>query len=76
MPEPLVGYYREHMVADAIHEQVAVRMMLGGLVRREPSVLPDVVFGAAVCLLAEQATATAVLDHLGALAPSGEGAVA
>jgi hypothetical protein len=76
MPEPLADYYREHMVADAIHEQVAVRMMLGGLVRRRPAVLPEVVFGASVCLLAEQATATAVLEHLGALAPSSEGAVA
>lgn len=79
MPEPLVDYYREHMVADAIHEQVAVRMMLGGLVRREPAAVAEVVFGAAVCLLAEQATATAVLDRVGALAAVGavgEGAVA
>lgn len=76
MPEPLADYYREHMVADAIHEQVAVRMMLGGLVRRSPEVVPEVVFGASVCLLAEQATATAILEHLGALAPSSEGAVA
>lgn len=73
LPEEMADYYREHMVADAVHEQVAVRMMLGGLVRRSPAVLDDVVFGAATCLLAEQATATAVLDHV---VPVSEGAVA
>lgn len=73
LPEAMADYYREHMVADAVHEQVAVRRMLGGLVEREPSVLPDVVWGAAVCLLAEQETATAVLDLV---APAQEGAVA
>lgn len=73
LPEEIIDYYREHMVADAIHEQVAVRLMLGGLVEREPHVLPDVVFGASVCLLAEQATATAVLEQV---VPLSEGAVA
>lgn len=73
MPEEITDYYREHMVADAVHEQVAVRRMLGGLVDRSPEVLDDVVFGAAVCLLAEQDTATAVLEHV---APVREGAVA
>lgn len=61
MPEPIADYYREHMVADAVHEQVAVRRMLGGWVAREPHVADDVVWGAAVCLAAEQKTATAVL---------------
>ncbi|MBU2110699.1 MAG: iron-containing redox enzyme family protein, partial [Actinobacteria bacterium] len=61
MPEPVVEYYREHMVADAVHEQVAVRRMLGGWVAREPHVADDTLWGAAVCLAAEQETATAVL---------------
>lgn len=61
MPEPVVEYYREHMVADAVHEQVAVRRMLGGWVAREPDVADDMLWGAAVCLAAEQETATAVL---------------
>ena len=61
MPEPVVAYYREHMVADAVHEQVAVRRMLGGWVAREPHVADDTLWGAAVCLAAEQETATAVL---------------
>lgn len=61
MPEPMIAYYREHMVADAVHEQVAVRRMLGGWVAREPHVADDALWGAAVCLAAEQETATAVL---------------
>ncbi|WP_300527951.1 iron-containing redox enzyme family protein [uncultured Nocardioides sp.] len=61
MPEPMIAYYREHMVADAVHEQVAVRRMLGGWVSREPHVADDALWGAAVCLAAEQETATAVL---------------
>lgn len=66
VPEPMVEYYREHMVADAVHEQLAVRRMLGSLVAHDPDTLPDVLWGGAVCLLAEQATATAVLAHVGA----------
>ena len=61
MPDPMIDYYREHMVADAVHEQVAVRRMLGGWVAREPHVADDALWGAAVCLAAEQETATAVL---------------
>ena len=61
MPEPMIAYYREHMVADAVHEQVAVRRMLGGWVSREQHVADDALWGAAVCLAAEQETATAVL---------------
>ena len=47
MPEPMIAYYREHMVADAVHEQVAVRRMLGGWVAREPHVADDALWGAA-----------------------------
>ena len=76
MPEPMIAYYREHMVADAVHEQVAVRRMLGGWVSREPHVADDVVWGAAVCLAAEQETATAVLSSVRDGAELEHGAVA
>ena len=63
-------------VADAVHEQVAVRRMLGGWVSREPHVVDDVVWGAAVCLAAEQETATAVLSSVRDGAELEHGAVA
>lgn len=76
MPEPMADYYREHMVADAVHEQVAVRRMLGGWVAREPHVADDALWGAAVCLAAEQETATAVLSSVRDGAELEHGAVA
>ena len=76
MPEPMIAYYREHMVADAVHEQVAVRRMLGGWVAREPHVADDALWGAAVCLAAEQETATAVLSSVRDGAQLEHGAVA
>lgn len=76
MPEPMIAYYREHMVADAVHEQVAVRRMLGGWVTREPHVADNALWGAAVCLAAEQETATAVLSSVRDGAELEHGAVA
>ncbi len=63
-PKPMVAYYREHMVADAVHEQLAVRDLVGSYVVEVPGSEPEIAFGAAVCLLAEAATATAVLEHV------------
>ncbi len=44
-PEPCIGFYREHIVADAVHEQVVRTDVVGDLVAREPSLDRDVVFG-------------------------------
>ncbi|WP_104053579.1 MULTISPECIES: iron-containing redox enzyme family protein [unclassified Arthrobacter] len=43
-------YFDEHVEADAVHEQIAARDLAGGLVEAEPSLLADVVFGAATVL--------------------------
>lgn len=72
MPEPMVAYYREHMEADAVHEQLAVRLLLGAHLAAHPEDRAEVFFGAACCLLAEGRTARAVLAHLGAGAPRAE----
>ena len=34
--EPCVAFYREHVVADAVHEQVVRTDVVGDLVAREP----------------------------------------
>lgn len=56
------AYFDEHVVADAVHEQVVVRDLCGGLVEQEPALLEDVVFGVLSCLLLDARMATAVLD--------------
>ncbi len=44
-PDPCVEFYREHVVADAVHEQVVRTEVVGGLLAREPHLDADVVFG-------------------------------
>ena len=44
-PEPCVAFYREHVEADAVHEQVVRTEVVGDLVEREPQLERDVVFG-------------------------------
>jgi hypothetical protein len=50
LPAEMVGYYTEHVEADAVHEQLAVRTIAGSLVEEEPAVRDDVFFGAFSCL--------------------------
>ena len=44
-PQPCVSFYSEHIVADAVHEQVVRTDVVGDLVAREPHLEADVVFG-------------------------------
>lgn len=39
-------FYDEHVIADAVHEQLAAHDLCGGLVADEPGTAPDVFFGA------------------------------
>ena len=50
LPEEVVDYYEEHVEADAVHEQLAIRSICGALVAEDPRLAPDVVMGAAACL--------------------------
>lgn len=45
-PAEIVEYYTEHVEADAVHEQLAVRTICGQLVEEEPALREDVFFGA------------------------------
>ena len=63
MPLEIQAYYDEHVEADAVHEQVALRDICGGLVAREPDLAEDVLFGAWTCLDLEARTATALFDR-------------
>jgi hypothetical protein len=44
-------FYDEHVAADAVHEQVAAHDLCGRLAQDEPGLAPDILFGAAACLL-------------------------
>lgn len=44
-PEACVAFYAEHVEADAVHEQVLRHDVVGSLLRDEPALEADVVFG-------------------------------
>ena len=64
-PDPLVAYYAEHVEADAVHEQLAVRSVCAGLLDEEPELEPDLWFGAFTCLDLEARFARAMLARWG-----------
>ena len=64
-PDEMTGYYREHVEADAVHEQVALRDICVALVREEPALEDDIWFGAWACLALEDATAHRLLTSWG-----------
>ncbi len=63
MAEEMIGYYTEHVTADAVHDQIAVRSICGDLVAEEPEQLGEVFFGAFTCLDLEARLATLLLGR-------------
>ena len=59
-PETCAAFYREHVEADAVHEQVVRHDVVGDLLAREPELENDVVFGIRAFTLLEDRLA----DHL------------
>ena len=55
-------YFDEHVEADAVHEQIAGRDLAGALAEDEPALLPDILFGAAACLVVDGWAGQALLD--------------
>ncbi|AOS64544.1 Iron-containing redox enzyme [Actinoalloteichus hymeniacidonis] len=53
LDDDTVRFYDEHIEADAVHEQVAAHDLCGNLVRADPTLVGDVVFGAAAALALE-----------------------
>lgn len=58
LPDACVRFYTEHIEADAVHEQVMRRDVLGDLLDREPDLAADVVLGVRATELLEQRLAT------------------
>jgi len=67
-PAEMIGYYAEHVEADAVHEQLALREVCVPLAEAEPVLEPDVWFGAWSCLDLEARTARRLLDAWGVAA--------
>jgi hypothetical protein len=64
-PEELVDYYTEHVEADAVHEQLAVRTIAAALLDEEPELEEDLWFGAFTCLDLEDRFARTMLERWG-----------
>ncbi len=62
-PQPCIGFYREHIEADAVHEQVVRTDVVGDLVAREPRLDRDVVFGIRARDVVEDRLAKHVMDR-------------
>jgi hypothetical protein len=45
-PEAAIDFFDEHVVADAVHENIAAVDLAGGLARLEPELAPDILWGA------------------------------
>lgn len=59
----VTDYFDEHVEADAVHEQIAGRDLAGALAEDRPSLLPDIMFGAAACLAVDGAMGQHMLDR-------------
>ncbi|MCB8901098.1 MULTISPECIES: iron-containing redox enzyme family protein [unclassified Streptomyces] len=64
-------FYAEHVEADAVHEQVVRREVIGGLLADEPSLEADIAFGCAATVHLEDRLA----EHIGAAWGEGRSAL-
>jgi hypothetical protein len=62
LPPVVADYFHEHVEADSVHEQVALRDLCGGLVADEPQLRDDVLFGAAACVYLDEVAGRDLLD--------------
>jgi hypothetical protein len=74
-------FFDEHVTADAVHEAIAAVDLAGGLARQEPSLTPDILWGAKALVELEDRWATHLLGaweegRSSLLAPLADGALA
>ncbi|MFI8324267.1 iron-containing redox enzyme family protein [Streptomyces sp. NPDC085529] len=60
--EEAARFYDEHVEADAVHEQLVRREVVGGLLDEEPGLAADVAFGARATIFLEDTLGRAVTD--------------
>jgi hypothetical protein len=57
------AFFDEHVEADAVHENIAAVDLAGGLIRQDPALAADVMFGAAALIEIDARWATWVLER-------------
>jgi hypothetical protein len=62
MGEEATAFFDEHVVADAVHENIAAVDLAGGLVRQQPELCADVLWGARALVELEARWAAHLLD--------------
>ncbi|MGB0100234.1 MAG: iron-containing redox enzyme family protein [Nocardioides sp.] len=65
LPAEIVDYYTEHVEADAVHEQLVVRVICAALLEEEPQLEEDLWFGAFTCVDLEDRFARSMLARWG-----------
>ncbi len=60
--EAAARFFDEHVVADAVHEQIALHDLAGGLARVEPQLASDILFGARCAAYADEVASTHLLE--------------
>lgn len=60
--QEVTGFYDEHVLADSVHEVIALHDLAGSLARDEPSLAADIVFGAAACARLDENFAQYLLE--------------
>ncbi|HWJ81069.1 MAG TPA: iron-containing redox enzyme family protein [Nocardioides sp.] len=63
LPAAVAEYYDEHVEADSVHEQLAIRSICGALVDQDPDLAEDVVLGAAACLAVDALAGEVLLSR-------------
>ena len=61
-PEAAVDFFDEHVVADAVHENIAAVDLAGGLGRQEPELLADIIWGGRALVEVDTRWSTGVLS--------------
>ena len=57
-----VDFFDEHVTADAVHESIAAVDLAGGLARQDPSLTPDILWGAQALIELEGRWARRLLE--------------
>lgn len=70
LPDAVATYYDEHVEADAVHEQIAVRGICVPLVEGEPALRDDVLFGIAACLELDALAARDQMEQWESVSPA------
>jgi hypothetical protein len=60
-PEDAIEFFDEHVIADAVHENIAAIDLAGGLARQEPELGPDILWGARALIEVEARATRAMM---------------